>query len=1483
MIALIRRLFVIALLFGLLFFIDIIQVDTTTIINSKSLAVLGFIILASFAAGEIFRTFKLPSVLAYLITGIIFGPFSGLIFQTNLLQIIVPDVLIDLRLVTQVTLAVIALLAGMELKLERIKAVWSRVSLLSGIQIIIMLLVFPAAMFLVVQLIDIPEYGWRVITGAGLLLGILALSTSAEVSFTTAAEINQKNRFADTILYTAIIKDVLIIILLSVIFLFNNNSELRWDLAGNLLSSAGTGVLLGLVVLLYLKYIRKEILVFILSIVIIGSQFASSMNAQILLLFIIMGFIITNYSLNEKLFSLPLEKLSYPVFVIFFTIAGASLNIGIIHYTITAALLITVLRILAIYISVKLASRISGSKDKFSRYGWTGFISTGVLVITLASYLENFIPGTGSILRDVIITYAGINILLGPALYKIGLRKGAKYSAQPETLSAPEPEIQEKQHVKLSSGMQTKFNDPDFRDETLNHSVMNILIKISNVIKSFERKIIYERNEDSLEFIILVTEKYSEEYFKLKNTIVKPGLSALQITNEILHTKKNLAEWYYTIAEERKNVEKKIADLEPYVNELFISFSDITDGLNLQLTVELEPEKFTFNENDTAAVRLRKVIYQLRLRVMRFFDEQYKLTRTINYKNLAKYFLVGKSAGELLQAVNLVGHERLITLRKIRALYSDINKYFDELINVVNEERDTLALSTILLERMELVHQQFVNEINIHSTEINRTGDEIRDRLHYALANPFNEFLEQLKIAGTYEFNESRYRFSKIFNQSEHDKNLALQSVKYWINHYLGLLGISQKEALIIGMNVDIHTIVQNTLLSISEQINKDLRLFNSDLTRTLRAFRRNLGQSQNGTDNITELITNTEGNITGTLNNHIEELENIRKSKKLNFVIGKLINEFLVLSEALPEKLYVLEEKDFVTEGIPQFVELKPVRIKSLSKSVLERKLPRDLGEINELLLNHLNFTLNELKNVRSVVNYHLNTIHAELEGSGKRAKSTAADLSLELVEKLNYRVEKINQQVDRLEATITKKITEILDNVVSEIYALLHSSLQSMSLFLMREDKKNLFLKSTKSAWGRARDIFRRVYVVSRRRIKQLIQYLAHMYTINFRSEKYASRNLYESTTNYELDESRLKNLPFIYRKLFDGSPLETADFFVQREEIYGIVHQAINGFRTGKQSSIVLIGDPGSGKSSIVNTISSDLLNDVEYIRYSFDSTAYREEDFRRLLSGLLNYDNVLTGEELLANFLDRTQRKAVILEDIHKLFLKVVGGYEGIEFLIKLISLTGRNTLWVCSVNKHAWNLLNANYNLSEIFQHKIDTENLPQKDIRSIILNRHTATGFDLRFHSAEYQNNIFKRDSKKEQEFLRNDFFRRLREYSEGNILSAMYYWLKSIRSVENNLIVMNPIRKINLEILHKLDIYSALSIANILQHGWLSADEHSAIFNFDIEQSMEILTSLASTNLIYLDQIEIESRKFFINKFLYKQIEKELVKRNIL
>jgi len=623
------------------------------------------------------------------------------------------------------------------------------------------------------------------------------------------------------------------------------------------------------------------------------------------------------------------------------------------------------------------------------------------------------------------------------------------------------------------------------------------------------------------------------------------------------------------------------------------------------------------------------------------------------------------------------------------------------------------------------------------------------------------------------------------------------------------------------------------------------------------------------------------------TIKYYTQHLENIKRSKKLNLLLEKLMNEFAEVSSNLPEEIWLLEESDFQFDNrTPEFEKLKAVHLRKITKAILEQKFLREMGEVNELLLNHLNLTIMELKNLYSIVSYHFKSAENELKSNSGNNSQLAMELHISLNDKLEYRIEQLSNQIDQLENNINTKILEKVELTIEDLGKYIaESSLLRTNIYMSKESHKKEVVNVFENKLYQLGQFIRKYKLLTKRSYLKYFHPSVKRLMLKLKFFKPMPSVLMSETIF--LNEERIKKLPFLYRKLFDGTTIESDDFFVQSDELEKKILTSIKNFKDGKFSSTVLIGEPGSGKNTLINSIIKKYLSNHNFVRYEFKKTCSSGSNLISILTEILGYSSNLKIEELILTMNDRNNKKVIILENIGRLFFKKISGFEAIKTFSYIVSSTSKNVLWICSIGKHPWTFVNNSFELDRIFFSKIDITALHRNDIRNVILNRHSVTGYNLFFkvdEIRELKNKLIKGASvEEEQKKLSNQFFTRLEEYSEGNIISGMYYWLQSIREVKENTLIIEPLRKIQFALLDKLEDIYLLTLSEILVHETFTDVEHSLLFDVNVEVSREILGYLAALNILYIDQIEFMSNRYFLNKSIYKLIEKELIKRNMI
>lgn len=1488
MIRLFRQILVISLLYLILLFVGniIINKDLHFIIT---LVKLGFIILSASTLGEIAENFKLPKVLGYLLAGFIFGnTFSSFL---NIKPVITNDLIHKVNLLNETTISLFAILIGLSSSKDIIyshKSFFIKNNLISTF--LIFFILAPIIFFVTIYSVNISLFHISDIIIASVFLSILIFNTSFEFNYSLVKENYTESFNANFINSFTVNKElftyflfIITLIILSLLNFVPNNADVY--IIAKIFISVFMGIILALITIFYTKYIKSEILIFIITLAVLGSEACRYLQLNNFITFLTAGIILNKYLLDKEQFKTFSEKVLAPLLIIYFVFFESHLDEFIIKdLFLTATLILIALTILKL-LSFKLTSIFENNDKDVLKLSNFSFYSLGFSTLILINYV-NFMPKAAQLISNLVVIILFLNSFLSSILFKLG-----KYFTlnKTETVNSEikiDKLIEEKEQLNKINKTRIKFEEPNIADLYINKSLYKILFELNNIFGNFEKKFILSRSEESAELIIEITEYYTEEYLKLKNIILKIGNNYSSLKNELLKSEERTINLYLTLTESRKATEKKILLLESLIKDIFHSLSDLTDTLSEYAEVKINPDNLKTKKGNNFKLLLVKLYYLLKYNTLSKVKKDYSVYQTIYFKNLVKYYLLGQSANEILETVNLVGIERLNTLRQIKKLFDHQIENINELIKLLDDEKDNPAFENLVYDRFEELHNQYINEITAIQTEINETGTQISNRLRYALANPYNSLVNTLNNLISFNTAPVKYKYSKIFVEGERARETALETIRYWINYYLGFLGLFQKSALIYKLQTDLNSVINLSLGQIVSEINNHIKLLITDLNTKIRQLKQDLKSADL---DFSKLIDKANLLLLhDSLNKQLNALEIIKKSKKFNLLIEELIKNFGNISKKLPENIYLLKETDLILTGrLPQFIELKSVPIKAAAKSSLEFKLPREIGEVNEMLINYLNLCILEIKNIFSIVDYHLSTADKE---SKKEIDEIQKNLILEIIEslfdKLKLKTKQLEEEVNRLDKNLIIKISEKVNFITKEIDGIIEFRLNlTKNQKALKDSSENPIKKLIWDFIFNIKYTFKKAFINVARFYRLYLKNIVLKSLVYFGFKK-EPEEVYESQSIY-FNEKVLAKLPFIYRKLFDGAPLETSDFFIGREKFSEIVNTAFNKHNENKPASLIIIGEPGSGKKSLINTIKNVILKDYDTIHYQLLDSITSPDELLLLFSKLLGFTKQLTKDELIAELNNKSNRRIFLIENIGKLYLRKYKGYEALKLFKVILTATQSNTYWICTSGKYVWNFYSSNFGLDEVFTEKIYTNLTHKKDIRSILLSRHNATGFDLEFKASDFnklKSKFFKIKSKTvQQEELKNQFFDKLEEYAEGNIISAMYYWLISVEKIDGNKLILSPPKRVYLKIFEELNQDYFVILAIIFKHGWLTDTDIADMLFADLSEIKTALNYLANLELIYKDKLDLSSDKYFINKFVYKIIESELLKRNLI
>lgn len=284
---------------------------------------IGLIMLIGFWGGRIAAFLRLPSLTGYIVFGLLLGPHVAGLIPVDTLQTIRDPLSV-------VAVSIIAFMLGGDLTLNALRTLGSNLLKVASIDTLwTYLLVFSGLYFLAGQ----PVY-------VALPLAALATSPAPTVIVPVVKELRARGRFTDSLLMVSALEDITCVILISISIAISRPLIAGGDPSaltvivslGETVGSIMLGAALGLITVYLFRLVpsRQPRLLFVIGMILAGSGIASLINFSALITILSMGFVVRNYASNTKDLFVGVEEVAGPVLLLFFTVAGATLQPGLI-------------------------------------------------------------------------------------------------------------------------------------------------------------------------------------------------------------------------------------------------------------------------------------------------------------------------------------------------------------------------------------------------------------------------------------------------------------------------------------------------------------------------------------------------------------------------------------------------------------------------------------------------------------------------------------------------------------------------------------------------------------------------------------------------------------------------------------------------------------------------------------------------------------------------------------------------------------------------------------------------------------------------------------------------------------------------------------------------------------------------------------------------------------------------------------------------
>lgn len=400
-------------------------VEVAGAFNPVILAAIGFVILASYTAAEMGSLLTLPRVSGYIAAGVVLGPSV-----TNVLSAPVVD---EMTMFNTLALGLIAMGAGLELELKTLRSLWRSLSatvlskvVLSG-GLVFGTFVAAQKMFGTLALTSNSE-----IFAVGLVLATVSVGTSPAIVLAVINELGAKGRVAELALGAAVIKDFVLVVLLAVALAVGGSlvgsgahggEGIAAMVGKELAASVVVGIGVGLVTLFYVRFVATEMLLFVAALVLAVHEISVALHLDALLVFIVAGFIVRNFSKRWEMMLHALETVALPVFVVYFTIAGALIDLDVTYRVLPMASLLCVARALGFFGASRIGAWAAGDSREVAQRTFLAYLPQAGVTLTLCGLAAERLPGLGSEIMAIGVATVALNLMIGPVTLRLGLQE----------------------------------------------------------------------------------------------------------------------------------------------------------------------------------------------------------------------------------------------------------------------------------------------------------------------------------------------------------------------------------------------------------------------------------------------------------------------------------------------------------------------------------------------------------------------------------------------------------------------------------------------------------------------------------------------------------------------------------------------------------------------------------------------------------------------------------------------------------------------------------------------------------------------------------------------------------------------------------------------------------------------------------------------------------------------------------------------------
>jgi Kef-type K+ transport system membrane component KefB len=1425
----------------------------------------GFVVLASYTIGGLVAQIRLPHITGYLIAGLVFGPslasaLTGLDlpapFDKGILN---AEVIEQLSLFDTLAVALIALTAGGELKIEGLKKGLRAIGSILAAQIVSVGVLVTAFFWLIsgaVPFIGLPGIEGLPMAAAlavGAMVASVSLATSPAATIAVIMESRAAGAMTRNVLSVVVLKDVVVVVAFAVAQAILAQQigmgAIEGGIAAFLLKHIVVSILFGAVVVgglmaLYIRYVNQELLIFVVGVVYLVAFIAAELGWDPVLVFLAAGFGVSNFSKTGHRLIETVERLSLPVYVVFFTLAGAKLHLDQLQQVALFAMALVGVRAFAIYSGTKVGARFGKADEATQTFGWMGFVSQAGVSILLAAIIGNRFGELGRSIETLIIGGVAINELIGPVLFKAGLTLSGEASPGRASLApsrhlsvkppAMRPDSEEGEAKQLEPwpehvGKKDLWGAPlETKSTELNSRMQDLGGDLQTIVREVSTGPLRDYQLDAGKYLRDLRREFLRHHRRLTVQARAEGGGAErdELVTMLRSAQSDLAAHWRGIVLGRSVT---LAKLNWTPETMLDNVDGLVDELPEVVTAPYEDQSYESKEADSLGKKFRRQALRLRRGWRKAFGQS-PPTRDVQLRALGRFHLSYDAPARLEGLAALFVEADRHLAARTRSLFDGVIAGYDDIVDVA------AAPDTDLEAQLVQLRHDVEEELALALDEIVRITGDGTHRAASALASGFVEMKEDLPTFGTLDLRTSERRTSRRFA----NRMRAMETLTKDVSN---LRKASSAEYSSLAMELE--------LLGLEARIKDNLAEYVSRLTNTVK--RRATSQvervSETLRNTLTELNTELESNYSG------DELAAAlrRTTEATSKATGEAARVTAELYEDLSDDTKVAPLLDTLVDACrgltPRY------RVTVGQRQTGEWRLPTSLPEVEvpfrEVVLTYIDSRVapkllasrrelaervqplaNLLQELERVVAFNVELATAELEivhdeSIPAEMHTLLRDMVYGQLERNYNSLEEIRAEAQGWPAIIE---TEMRDAALGTL-ATLRGELAEGSFSKSR-------LEAMRRAASGLRMIEKGERLPRRERLKAQLRNGLRALFGEEQLERWSERlGLAGSLPTEELTAGSFAapevaaDLPLVYRRLFAADTMEAGDVLTGRGEEIRRAEAVLSSEVKGRLRSVALVGVDCVGKAAVSSAI----------VR------SRRWKNVKRVV-----FTAPVSVEDVDAIFQDAPEGQLVVVDGLHWMLSMAPGGFDPLRRFVKGIIEEGGRRRWLAHGAVLFWNFASTVAPLRDAFPETVRLDPLSEQELQAAVIARHRLSGFEHSFDRGDGSpiEGLFARSATRIRRPY-DQYFHELHDATGGLVRDSLRLWLASIRGIQDDIVHVGPIPASPYARVRRLPDDILVNLYQIAREGWIDAAGQARLFRLDPNTAQAQLSRLAHLGLL--------------------------------